>query len=166
MGGKMKDHKPVSLHELYAQNAERILDQLLAVLLDAEGTTYKNVSPQLLRTRVQRLFDAFWQSISQKDPQPMIDYIWMTSRERGNEGFTVADVQAVALCLRDALLELVDEAYADDPELRLHNSRRTEELILTGIGAGVQGFVDGRETLISRQYQMLRRAQKKESGEG
>lgn len=156
----MKERRTISLNELFAQNAERILDQLLAVLLEAEGTIYKQMSAEVLLTRVQRLFDAFWQGISQNDPKPMIDYIRVIGRERGNEGFTVADLQIVALCLRDILLEVVDEAYADDPERRLHNSRRTEELILTGISAGVRGFVDGREALIARQYQALRRSQK------
>lgn len=162
----MKNQKTISLHELYAQNAERILDRLLTVLLETEGTTYRQMLKEVLRTRLQRLFDAFWQGISQNDPKPMIDYIWSTSRERGNEGFTVADLQVVALCLRDALLEVVDEAYADDPERRLHNSRRTEELILTGISAGVRGFVDGREALISRQYEALRRGQKTRGDKG
>ena len=57
----------------------------------------------------------------------------------------------------EALLDAVDEAYADQPELHLRYSRDVEELILTGIGAGVRGFVDGREALISRQYQALKR---------
>jgi AcrR family transcriptional regulator len=165
-GGKMKERKTTSLHELFAQNAERILEQLLAVLLETESTVYKQMPTEVLRTRVQRLFDAFWQGISQNDPKPMIDYIWATGRERGNEGFTVADLQVVALCLRDILLEMVDEAYANDPERRLHNSRRTEELILTGISAGVRGFVDGREALIARQYQALRRSQKAAGDKG
>jgi hypothetical protein len=156
----MKDREPISLHEVLAQNAEYILDQLLTVLLNAEGTTYHQMSSEVLQRRIQQLFDAFWQTVAQNNPEPMVNYIWKTSRERGNEGFTVADLQTVALCMRDAMLTVVDEVYADAPVQRLHHSRRIEELILSGIGAGVRGFVDGREALISRQFEALRRSQK------
>ena len=95
----------------------------------------------------------------------MVEYIWSTSRERGNEGFSVADLQVVGLCLRDSMLKVVDEVYAGDPKLRLRHSRRIEELILSGIGAGVQGFVDGRESLIARQFEALQRSQKDLDGQ-
>ena len=80
-------------------------------------------------------------------------------RERGHEGFSVAELQSVALCLRDTLLDAVDEAYAHQPELHLRYSRQVEELVFSGISKGVQGFVDGREALIARQYRALRRNQ-------
>ena len=111
--------------------------------------------------RVQRLFDAFWQGVSRNDPRPMTEYIWATSRERGDEGVNVAELQTVGLCFREALLEVVDEACAENPALHLRYSRQIEELILSGIGASARGFVDGREALITRQYAALRRSQKK-----
>jgi hypothetical protein len=157
----MDDHQAISLSELLAQNAERILSQLIEELVERGGPSYQQMPIEVLEVRVQRLFDAFWQGMARNDPKPMTDYIWATSRERGHEGFTVAELQTVGLRLRDALLDVVDEAYADDPEQRLRHSRQIEELILSGIGAGVRGFVDGREALITRQYEALRRGQKK-----
>lgn len=157
----MNDREIVSLTELLAQNAERVLAQLLRVLKDKGGPGYQRLATDVLQTRIQRLFDAFWQGVAQNDPRPMTDYIATASRERGQEGFTVAEVQTVGLCLRDALLEVVDEAYATDPAQHLKVSRHIEELILSGLGAGVKGFVDGREALIARQYEALRRSQKK-----
>jgi hypothetical protein len=156
----MDDRKPISLHELWAQNAERLLNRLVQELKEGGGPAYQRMPVEVLQTRVQRLFDAFWQAVSQNDPKPMTDYIWAASRERGHEGFTVAELQNVSLRLRDALLDVVDEVYADYPEVHLRNSRQVEELIFTGIGAGVQGFVDGREALIARQFQALRRNKK------
>jgi AcrR family transcriptional regulator len=157
----MDGDEAISLTELLAQSAERILGRLLNELRAKGGPNYQQLPAEVLEMRLQRLFDAFWQGVSQNDPKPMIDYVWATSRERGNEGFTVAELQTVGLRLRDALLEVVDETYADDPALHLRYSRQIEELILSGIGAGVRGFVDGRETLIARQYDALRRGQKK-----
>lgn len=148
--------KSISLSELLAQNAERLLSELIKELVDKGGPSYQQMSLHVLKTRVQRLFDAFWQGMAKNDPKPMIDYIWEASRERGHEGVSVAELQTVGLYMRDALLRLVDEAYADDPELRLRYSRQIEELILTGIGASVRGFVNGREALIARQYKALR----------
>jgi hypothetical protein len=161
----MNDREPISLTELCAQNAERIMAQLIAVLREKGGPRYKELSAEVLQRRVQRLFDSFWQGISKNDPQPMTEYIWAASRERGHEGFSVAELQAVGLYLRDVLLGIVDEVYADNQELRLQNSRRVEELIWAGIGASVQGFVDGREALITRQYQALRRDQEKKDAD-
>jgi hypothetical protein len=156
----MVDPRPISLDELCAQNAEQILNRLVAELKENGGPAYRRMAVDVLENRVQRLFDAFWQAVSQQDPKPLTDYVWKTGRERGHEGFSVAELQNVALGLRDALLDAVDEAYADQPELHLRYSRDVEELIFTGIGAGVRGFVDGREALISRQYQALKRKRK------
>jgi hypothetical protein len=153
----MNGGEPISLDELWAQNAEMLLDRMVRELKAEGGPAYRRISVQVLQTRVQRLFDVFWQAVSQNDPKPMIDYIRSTGRKRGHEGFTVSELQNVALRLRDAMLEVVDQAYADDAERRLINSRRVEELILSGVGAGVQGYVDGREALIARQYRALRR---------
>ena len=150
----MDDRQMISLTELLAQNAEHILSRLLKELRE-KGGSYQQMPRDVLEIRVQRLFDAFWQGMSQNDPKPMIDYIRAASRDRGNEGFTVSEVQTVGLCLRDTLLKVVDKAYADNTALRLRNSRYIEELILSGIGAGVGGFVDGREALITRQYECL-----------
>ena len=161
----MKGHATTSLPEALAQNAEYILGRVLKVLLKKEGSTYHEMPSEILQTRIQHLFDAFWQGVSQNDPKPMVEYIWSTSRERGNEGFSVADLQVVGLCLRDSMLKVVDEVYAGDPTLRLRHSRRIEELILSGIGAGVQGFVDGRESLIARQFEALQRSQKDPDGQ-
>ncbi len=155
----MDDRKPISLDELLAQKAEDILSRLLRELVEKGGPSYQKLSVQVLEMRLQRLFDAFWDGMSQHDAKPLTSYIWATSRQRGNEGFTVDELQTVGLCLRDTLLDVVDEVYIDDPALRLRYSRQIEELILTGIGAGVRGFVDGREALISRQYNALRRNQ-------
>ena len=155
----MQNNEAIILNEVLAQNAEHILDQILTVLSKAKGTTYGEMPTEVLQARIQHLFDAFWQSISQNNPRPFYNYIWSTSRARGNEGFSVADLQSVGLCLRDVILDVVDQAYTTDPTLRLHHSRRIEELILSGIGAGVRGFVDGRESLITRQYQALTRSQ-------
>jgi hypothetical protein len=155
----MQNNETISLNEVLAQNAEHILDQVLTVLSKAEGTTYSEMPTEVLQARIQHLFDTFWQSISQNNTRPFYNYIWSTSRARGNEGFSVSDLQSVGLCLRDVILDVVDQAYTDDPTLRLHHSRRIEELILSGIGAGVRGFVDGRESLITRQYQALQRSQ-------
>jgi hypothetical protein len=160
----MKEQDPISLTELLAQSAERIMGRLMQDLSEKGGPFYQRVAPEVLERRVQRLFDAFWQGISQHSSKPLTDYIWTASRERGHEGMTVAELRTVGLCLRDALLEVVDEAYGNDPELHLRNSRQIEELILSGIGASVEGFVDGREALISRQYEALRRNQKVKSG--
>ena len=85
---------------------------------------------------------------------------------RGHEGFAVADLQVIGLCLRKVILEVVDEVYATDPALHLRNSRQIEELILSGLGASVHGFVGGREALISRQFEALRRSQKTEDDNG
>jgi len=164
VGGEMQDHAPISLDELWAQNAETILDRLVKELKASGSPAYQRTPVDVLASRIRHLFDAFWQAVARNDPKPMTDYIWTTSRERGSEGFSVADLQDVALRLRDALLDVVDVAYVDEPELHLHNSRRVEELILTGIGAGVRGFVDGREALISRQYRALRRNQQAPDG--
>jgi hypothetical protein len=153
----MEDRKPITLDELVAQNAELILRRLIRELKESGGPTYQRIPLGVLQSRVHRLFDAFWQAVSQKDPKPLTEYVRATGRERGHEGFSVAELHNVAIRLRDALLELVDEVYADDPELRLHNSRNVEELIFGGISAGVQGFVDGREALIARQSEALRR---------
>jgi hypothetical protein len=161
----MQNSETIALNEVLAQNAEHILDQILMVLSEAKGTTYSEMPTEVLQTRIQQLFDAFWQSISQSNPRPFYNYIWSTSRARGNEGFNVGDLQTVGLCLRDVILEVVDQAYEDDPTLRLHHSRRIEELILAGIGAGVRGFVDGRESLITRQYQALQRQHPKKPDE-
>lgn len=160
----MDEHQPISLTELLAQKAEPILTRLIKELRETGGASYKQMPLEVLEKRVQRLFDAFWQGMAQNDPKPMTDYIWATSRERGHEGVTVAELQTVGLRLRDALLDVVDETYADDPDLRLRYSRQIEELILSGIGAGVRGFVDGREALIKRQYEALRRGQTKKNG--
>lgn len=156
----MDERQPISLDELLAQNADKILSQLIQELKESGGPTYQRIPMEVLENRVHRLFDAFWQAVSQQSPQPMIEYIRKTGRERGHEGFSVAELQNVALRLRDALLELVDRAYAGHPELRLRHSRSVEELILSGIGAGVQGFVDGREALIARQLEALRRTKR------
>ena len=157
----MNTGESISLTELLAQNAEPIMGQLIQTLREHGGPSYQRMSAGVLERRVQRLFDAFWQGISQNSPRPLTDYIWRASRERGHEGVTVAELRTVGLCLRDALLAVVDEAYSE-PALRLRCSRQIEELILSGIGAGVEGFVDGREALISRQYEALRRSQKAE----
>ncbi len=156
----MDERQPISLDELLAQNADKILSQLMQELKESGGPTYQRIPMEVLETRVHRLFDAFWQAVSQQSPQPMIEYIRKTGRERGHEGFSVAELQNVALRLRDALLELVDKAYTGHPELQLRHSRSVEELILSGIGAGVQGFVDGREALIARQLEALRRTKR------
>jgi hypothetical protein len=153
----MADHIPISLDELLAQKAENILSRLLRLLVEKGGPSYKKLPIQVLERRVQRLFDAFWQGMAQHDAKPMIDYIWNTSRERGNEGFSVDELQTLGLCLRDTLLDAVDEVYEAHPRLRLRYSRQIEELILTGLGSSVRGFVDGREALISRQTEALRR---------
>ena len=158
----MEENKPISLEELWAQNAELILQRLVQELKEAGGPAYQRTPNEVLETRIQRLFDAFWEAVGQKDPRPLTDYVWAASRQRGHEGFTVAELQNVALRLRDALLDVVDEVYAGYPELHLRNSRQVEELILTGISAGVRGFVDGREALIARQYNALRRGKKEE----
>jgi hypothetical protein len=155
----MDNGKPISLDELWAQNAEQILNRLVRELKKGGGPTYQRMPAGVLETRVQQLFDAFWQAVSQKSPKPLTDYVRTTGRRRGHEGFSVAELYTVALRLRDALLDAVDNAYADDPELHLSHSRYVEELILAGISTGVQGFVDGREALIARQYQALRRNQ-------
>jgi AcrR family transcriptional regulator len=157
----MDDNQPLSLTELLAQRAEQILDRLIQELREKGGSSYQQMPLEVLEKRVQRLFDAFWQGMSQNTPKPLTDYIWMTSRKRGHEGITVAELQTVGLCLRDALLDVVDEVYAGSPDERLSHSRQIEELILSGIGAGVRGFVDGRESLIKRQYEALRRGQAK-----
>ncbi len=164
MGGSMSLNEPIALTELLAQNADRIMGRLLKELPEKAGPFYQRLSADVLARRVQRLFDAFWEGMSQQSHQPLTRYIWATSRERGSEGVTVAELRAVGLCLREALLEVVDEAYADDPELCLRNSRQIEELILDGIGAGVEGFVDGREALISRQFEALWRSRRPEDG--
>jgi len=156
----MDKRQPISLDELLAQNAEELLSQLIQELKESGGPTYQKIPMEVLETRVHRLFDAFWQAVSQQSPQPMIEYIRKTGLERGHEGFSVAELQNVALRLRDDLLELVDRAYAGHPELQLHHSRSVEKLILTGVGAGVQGFVDGREALIARQLEALRRTKR------
>jgi hypothetical protein len=156
----MDERQPISLDELLAQKAEQILSQLIQELKDSGGPTYEKIPIEVLERRIHRLFDAFWQAVSQKSPQPMTEYIRKTGRERGHEGFSVAELQNVALRLRDALLELVDKAYAGHPELQLRHSRSVEELILSGIGAGVQGYVDGREALIARQLEALRRTKR------
>jgi hypothetical protein len=161
----MQNSETTTLNEVLAQNAEQILDQILMVLSETKDTTYSEMPTEVLQTRIQQLFDAFWQSISQNNPRPFYNYIWSTSRARGNEGFRVGDLQTVGLCLRDVILEVVDQAYEVDATLRLHHSRRIEELILSGIGAGVRGFVDGRESLITRQYQALQRQHPKELDE-
>jgi hypothetical protein len=158
----MEENKPISLEELWAQNAESILQRLVQELKETGGPAYQRTPSEVLETRIQRLFDAFWEAVLQKDPKPMTDYVWAASRQRGHEGFSVAELQNVALRLREALLDVVDEVYADYPELHLRNSRQVEELILTGISAGVRGFVDGREALIARQYDALRRGKKAE----
>lgn len=154
----MEDRKPISLDELLAQNAEQVLVHLVSELKESGGPTFQRISTEVLQNRLHRLFDAFWQSVSRKDPRPLTEYVRATGRKRGHEGFTVAELQNVALRLRDMLLELVDEAYADDPEQRLRNSRSVEELIFGGVSAGVQGFVDGRDALIARQFEALRRS--------
>lgn len=161
----MNDSKTISLTELLAQNAERVLSRLIEDLMKKGDSRYRQLPPDVLRARIQRLFDAFWQGIAQNDSKPLTQYIRSTSRERANEGVTVADLQAVGVHLRNALLEVVDEAYADDAELRLRYSRQIEELILSGIGSGVQGFVDGREALIARQFEALMRRRKKGDAE-
>lgn len=156
----MDERQPISLDELLAQKAEQLLSQLIQDLKESGGPAYVKLPTQVLERRIHRLFDAFWQAVSLNSPQPMIEYIRKTGRERGHEGFSVTELQNVALRLRDALLELVDEAYAGHPELQLHHSRSVEELILSGIGAGVQGYVDGREALIARQLEALRRTKR------
>jgi hypothetical protein len=158
----MEENKPISLEELWAQNAESILQRLVQELKETGGPAYQRTPTEVLENRIQRLFDAFWEAVLQKDPKPMTDYVSAASRQRGHEGFSVAELQNVALRLREALLDVVDEVYADYPELHLRNSRQVEELILTGISAGVRGFVDGREALIARQYDALRRGKKEE----
>jgi hypothetical protein len=155
----MDDLQPITLDELYAQSAEKVLSRLVSELKAAGGPAYQRMPVEVLESRVQRLFDAFWQAIAQKNPKPLTEYVWTTGRERGHEGFTVAELHTVALHLRDALLDLVDDAYAAHPELRLNYSRTVEELVFVGISTGVQGFVDGREALIARQTQALRRSQ-------
>lgn len=161
----MDDSQPISLTELLAQKAELILSRLIKELRDTGGPSYKRIPLEVLEKRLQRLFDAFWQGMAQNDPKPMTDYIWEISRDRGHEGVTVAELQIVGLRLRDLLLDAVDEAFADDPDLHLRYSRQIEELILSGIGAGVRGFVNGREALIKRQYEALRRAQMKKDSD-
>ena len=161
-----QERRSVSLPETLAQNAERILSRLVAQLRTQDGTTYGQLLPKVLETRVQQLFDAFWQGVAQNDPKPMTDFIQETSRSRGHEGFAVADLQVIGLCLRKVILEVVDEVYATDPALHLRNSRQIEELILSGLGASVHGFVGGREALISRQFEALRRSQKTEDDNG
>jgi hypothetical protein len=153
----MADQTPISLDELLAQRAENILSRLLRTLVEKGGPSYKSLPMPVLERRLQRLFDAFWQGMAQGDAKPMVDYIWNTSRQRGNEGFSVDELQTLGLCLRDTLLDAVDEVYAEYPTLRLRYSRQIEELILTGLGSSVRGFVDGREALISRQTKALRR---------
>jgi hypothetical protein len=153
----MDDRKPTSLDELWAQSAEQIMNRLVIELKEEGGPTYQRMPIQVLETRVQRLFDAFWQSVSQQNATPLKEYVWTTGRERGHEGFSVAELHNVALRLRDALFDAVDEAFPDEPALRLRYSRTVEDLIFAGISTGVQGFVDGREALISRQYEALRR---------
>jgi hypothetical protein len=155
----MNDSEPISLDELWAQNAETFLNRLVRELKEGAGPTYQRMPVEVLETRVQRLFDAFWQAVSAKSPKPLTEYVWTAGRARGHEGFTVAELHSVALRLRNALLDAVDEAYADHPELHLRYSRQVEELIFAGVSTGVQGFVDGREALIDRQYRALRRNQ-------
>jgi hypothetical protein len=146
----------ISLDELCAQNAERFLSRLVQDLKERGGPTYRQMPIGVLESRVRRLFDAFWQAVAQNSSKPLTDYVWTTGRERGQEGFAVAELHSVALCFRETLLEAVDEAYADQPELCLRYSRQVEELVFSGISKGVQGFVDGREALITRQNQALR----------
>jgi hypothetical protein len=153
----MDDLQPITLDELCAQNAEQILARLVKELKEVGGPTYQRMPLEVLENRVERLFDAFWQAIAQKNPKPLTDYVWMTGRERGHEGFAVGELHTVAVRLRNALLDLVDEACAGSPELQLSYSRTVEELVLVGISTGVQGFVDGREALIARQAQALLR---------
>jgi hypothetical protein len=151
--------EPISLDELCAQNADQFLGRLVQELKERGGPTYQQMPVAVLESRVRRLFDAFWQAVSQNSSQPLADYVWTTGRERGHEGFAVAELHSVALCLRDTLLDAVDEAYADQPELHLRYSRQVEELVFSGISKGVEGFVDAREALIARQYRALRRNQ-------
>lgn len=153
----MSNGEPISLDELCAQNAEQFLGRLVQELKERGGPTYQQMPEEVLESRVRRLFDAFWQAVSQNSPKPLTDYVWTTGRERGHEGFAVAELHGVALCLRDTLLDAVDEVYANQPELHLRYNRQVEELIFSGISKGVQGFVDGREALIARQYRALRR---------
>lgn len=152
-----------SLPEVLAQNMDSILQALVERLKESGGPAYTSQPVEVLGTRIQRLVDVFWQSIAQNDSTILTNYISGVTRERSSQGFSIRQVQRVAIILREVLLKIVDAAYAGDPALRLKNSRRIEELILSGFGAGAFGVEDGREAVISRQNQALRRTDKKDA---
>jgi len=153
-----------SLPEVLAQNMDSIIQALVDRLKESGGPAYTSLPLEMLGTRVQRLVDVFWQSIAQNDSAILTNYISSVTRERSSQGYSIRQVQRVAIILRDVLLKVVDTVYADDPALRLKNSRRIEELILSGFGAGAFGVENGREAIISRQNQALRRTSDKDPG--
>ncbi len=152
-----------SLPEVLAQNMDQILQDLVDRLKESGGPAYTNLPVEVLGTRVQRLVDVFWQSIAQNNSAILTNYISGITRERSSQGFSIRQVQRVAIILREVLLKIVDAAYADDSQRRLKSSRRIEELILSGFGAGAFGVEDGHEAVISRQNQALRRDQQEDT---
>ena len=59
----MEDHGTISLTELCAQNAERILARLLETLREKGGARYREIPVEVLQRRIQRLIDSFWQGV-------------------------------------------------------------------------------------------------------
>ncbi len=87
-------------HALVAPRRDELVQALCKRLKSSESPNYRKVKQELLRSRCEKLVDAFLRS-SKGDPAPFAAYIEQLTEERISEGYFLPEIQLLLSMLEE-----------------------------------------------------------------
>ena len=116
------------LHKLLAKQEESLVDSIIAGLDESDAVHYRQVDPQLLRTQVARVVDAFLESL-EGTPESFVDFVRRLNEERLAEGYYLHEIQTALNVLDEKACAIsLEHSAADKVDKHLLRISRTISL--------------------------------------
>ena len=117
----------IRLIDISASDRQALTEVVCARVRSGSGPHYREVEPELLRTRCTQLVEAFADSAA-GDASAFVAYIRRIAEERLGEGYHLEEIQAVLGILEEQLWQLCERRFAERASL-LAALRRTSSIV-------------------------------------